>query len=163
MKVCGRCKEEKQFDQFGKKGNGYQSYCVRCRRIKQKEWVEANPERMQRRRDRAKQWAKDNPEKKRKHGLDWKKRNIESVREKGFAYHIEKTYGLSVDEYNKILENQNALCAICKENKKLWIDHNHSTGTVRGLLCPSCNSLIGYLETYEHLLTKAVQYLKKFE
>jgi len=97
--------------------------------------------------------------KKRKHSLDWKKRNIESVREKGFAYHIEKTYGLSVDQYNKMLKNQNGVCAICKKNKKLWIDHNHSTGEVRGLLCPSCNSLIGYLETYADLLDNAKQYL----
>lgn len=163
MKVCGRCKEEKSFDQFGKKGNGYQSYCIPCRRIKQKEWVAADPSRTEKARQRAKEWSRNNPEKKRQHSLNWKKRNIDSVKEKGFAYHINKTYGLTVEQYDQIFQNQSGCCAICNKNKKLWIDHDHNTGNVRGLLCPSCNTLVGYIETHIDLIEKTVEYIKDFE
>lgn len=51
------------------------------------------------------------------------------------------TYGLKKGEYDKLLEAQGGVCAICKEprNYRLAVDHDHKTGLVRGLLCKMCN------------------------
>ena len=55
---------------------------------------------------------------------------------------IEKTYGLSADDYGTLLEAQGGRCAICRarpKSKRLAVDHDHKSGAVRGLLCSRCN------------------------
>lgn len=69
------------------------------------------------------------------------------------------TYKLSKEDYFEMLNGQKEVCALCKERKKLCIDHNHTTGKVRGLLCYKCNLLIANLETNKHLLQEANIYL----
>lgn len=69
--------------------------------------------------------------------------------------------------YDWLLEEQNYSCAICgkseKENKqRLAIDHNHDTHQVRALLCRNCNTGLGAFKDDEVLLTKAIEYLKRF-
>lgn len=56
--------------------------------------------------------------------------------------HIERTYGLSAEEYDALLVKQGGKCAICRnrpKTKRLAVDHSHKTGEVRGLLCSRCN------------------------
>jgi recombination endonuclease VII len=65
--------------------------------------------------------------------------------------------------YSKLLEYQNGVCAICKEapnGKKLALDHDHTTGEIRGLLCSSCNWGIGWLKDNTQTLKLAIQYLE---
>lgn len=55
-----------------------------------------------------------------------------------------KNYGLTLEEYSTLYEQQNGLCALCARpatdfKKALFVDHDHETGVVRGLLCPHCN------------------------
>lgn len=161
MKICGRCKEEKPFDQFGKKGNGYQSYCIPCRRIKQKEWVAADPKRSERIRQRASEWTKNNPERAKANKDKYRAKNLESIKEKSAHQHRERTYGIAKEDYERMLNSQNEVCAICKKDSKLWVDHDHLTGIVRGLLCPSCNTLVGYIETHGHLIQDVLKYIQK--
>lgn len=63
--------------------------------------------------------------------------------------HVKKLYGLSYDEYWKIYEHQGGKCAICQratgQTKKLSVDHDHTTGLVRMLLCTRCNRMVGHL------------------
>lgn len=77
-----------------------------------------------------------------------------------------KKFGLSLNNYNQMYVNQNGLCAICKGNPKgyatLSIDHNHLTGKVRGLLCITCNSGIGFFKDNIDFLKKALDYLTKY-
>lgn len=66
-----------------------------------------------------------------------------------------------------LYEKQKGCCAICgkseKENKqRLSIDHNHATHQVRALLCRNCNTGLGAFKDDEHLLSKAIEYLKRF-
>ena len=56
------------------------------------------------------------------------------------------SYNITVNEYRSLLRSQGAVCAICQESKRLVIDHDHETNTVRGLLCHRCNILVGYIE-----------------
>lgn len=60
-------------------------------------------------------------------------------------------YGITLDDYNSVLEAQNGRCAICGElpSNHLCIDHDHKTGKVRGLLCISCNVALGWFEKLE--------------
>lgn len=77
--------------------------------------------------------------------------------------------GLSREDYNEILEQQNHKCAICGKPetycnqyglKKLAVDHDHVTGKFRGLLCQSCNTKLAVLENAE-FVHAAQEYLKK--
>ena len=72
-------------------------------------------------------------------------------------------YGITIDDYNRMLEEQNNVCAICKKNtkkKELAVDHNHTTGEVRGLLCSQCNVMIGQIETEDYIIYNAMKYLR---
>ena len=88
-------------------------------------------------------------------------------REKG--WHLKTIYKISMDEYNKILEKQNGLCAICSRPETsivrgkiplLSVDHDHNTGKIRGLLCAFCNHGIGRFRDDIDLMKKAIKYLE---
>lgn len=79
-------------------------------------------------------------------------------------------YGIAVEEIQKLDEAQHGCCAICGTHKSqiphaafkhnpLVIDHDHETGTVRGLLCPTCNAGLGHFKDNPTLLFKAAAYL----
>lgn len=80
-----------------------------------------------------------------------------------------RSYGISLDEYNDLLDKQDGKCRICKtsnpnglKNQKFFaVDHNHTTGEVRGLLCNNCNAAIGLFEENEETLYSAIEYLKE--
>jgi hypothetical protein len=74
-------------------------------------------------------------------------------------------FGITIEQWNKLFENQSGCCAICKMHqsefkRKLSVDHNHKTGTVRGLLCMECNTGIGKFKDSIDNLNEAISYLK---
>ena len=74
-------------------------------------------------------------------------------------------YGITLKEYNKMVEQQNNKCAICKNeykegNKKLAVDHCHKTGKIRGLLCSNCNPALGFLKEDLNIIKNLVRYIK---
>lgn len=78
-------------------------------------------------------------------------------------------YGISLDEFKKLEESQGGVCAICKQKemspriKYLSVDHDHTTGKVRGLLCSNCNNGLGRFKDSADLLRAAVDYIIKPE
>lgn len=70
-------------------------------------------------------------------------------------------YGLSLREYDALIEAQHWQCAICKREAKLVVDHDHATGRVRGLLCNPCNTALGLLAENTTALGRAIRYLKE--
>lgn len=74
-------------------------------------------------------------------------------------------YGLSEEDYLKLLTDQNHKCAICGKDetvvpkKRLFVDHCHESGKVRGLLCHHCNAALGHMYDSTKNLLKAVDYL----
>ena len=75
-----------------------------------------------------------------------------------------RMYGISVDDYNRMLEEQNHGCYICGKstaNRALDIDHDHKTGKVRGLLCSVHNRVLGLFDDDPELLLAAHIYLTK--
>lgn len=76
--------------------------------------------------------------------------------------HYQKTYGITLAQYNEMLIAQDGRCAICGAvTARLLVDHCHTTGKVRGLLCGPCNTGLGLFRDSVGALTKAVQYLKR--
>lgn len=72
-------------------------------------------------------------------------------------------YGIGDAEYQRMLEKQAGVCAICARpqlthRKYLDIDHCHSTGKVRGLLCSNCNRGLGYLQDDPTRILRLAQY-----
>ena len=90
------------------------------------------------------------------------------LRRRDFSYFLRWKYGIEIEEYERILKSQEGKCAICgfrpEENAsrehKLYVDHNHKTNKVRGLLCMNCNSAIGHFGEDLTSLKKAVEYLQ---
>jgi hypothetical protein len=82
-------------------------------------------------------------------------------------YHLKSEYNLTVEEYDNMLKQQGGTCAneFCDYGKdddhKLFVDHCHATGTVRGLLCHWCNSAEGYLKGSPEVAQGLTNYMKK--
>ena len=99
-------------------------------------------------------WEQNNPEK-----WEKQKRNLR----------FKRRYGITLDTYNTMLEDQNGVCKICGKlptgihssgsPHRLHVDHDHATGKVRALLCQYCNRGLGYFKDNEELLIKASEYL----
>ena len=73
-------------------------------------------------------------------------------------------YGITEDERQAMVDAQGGVCAICKGlpgSKGLHIDHCHETGRVRGMLCYSCNTLLGNAHDNPDILLAAISYLEK--
>jgi hypothetical protein len=76
-----------------------------------------------------------------------------------------RRYGLTPERYEEMLIEQGGRCAICSEEPKryrLHVDHDHTTGAVRSLLCGNCNSGIGMFREDPWLLRRASRYLVEF-
>lgn len=74
-------------------------------------------------------------------------------------------YGITVDDYNQLFQEQQGRCKTCNKHQselkdRLNIDHDHQTGKIRGLLCRSCNHALGLIEENIIILENMKQYLK---
>lgn len=118
-------------------------------------------------------YAKNKPSR-RAYYRDWSMKNKDKIKlyhakssskETKRRYRIKSAYGISLERYDEILLSQYGACAICgshpQEGARLVVDHDHTTGVVRGLLCRKCNLGIGHLGDSVELLLKAIQYLKQ--
>jgi membrane-bound lytic murein transglycosylase MltF len=83
-------------------------------------------------------------------------------------FHLKYKYGITLDQYESMLEEQGNCCAICKTDKPggngkyFYVDHNHTTNAIRQLLCHHCNFLIGYAKEDKSILLAAIQYLENW-
>lgn len=147
-KQCTRCKVEKPLAafHFEKCRQLYRSDCRECRR-KYRSERNKRPEVKQARNIYRRKAHQSNPDIKRSSRYRYK-------------------YGISLDDYNRMVEAQNGVCQICQRpprkeaGHKLCIDHSHVTGSVRGLLCTYCNTLIGMAGERILTLEQAIEYLR---
>ena len=96
----------------------------------------------------------------------WNANNPDKVRAQQLRTQMRK-YGITPQEYDALLEKQEGKCAICKETcavyGRLCVDHDHTTGKIRGLLCNHCNTGLGKFKDKVELLDVAIEYLKRNE
>jgi hypothetical protein len=117
-------------------------HCAECTRISVREWSRRNKEKVKL---RNRLYSKNNPNRQREISL-------------------RRYYGITLGEYNRLFLSQNGCCAICNIHqsllkKRLFVDHDHTTKEIRGLLCSKCNFLIGQANDSPTLLTNAIKYL----
>jgi hypothetical protein len=84
------------------------------------------------------------------------------------ARHLKRKYGISVEDYDQLLASQDGKCAICdatecQSGSALAVDHCHSTGKVRGILCRDCNTTLGKFNDDRSRFFKAIAYLGRAE
>ena len=144
-KTCPECEKSlSRTDNFGirntKHGVFLRSLCLACEREKGKLYREKNAGNVAFR----------------------LKRNVSS-----YKSNLVKKYGIDIEFYNKLLEKQEGKCSIClseknkiKNRDRLEVDHCHSTGKIRGLLCSSCNRALGLLGEDSRRLKRALEYLE---
>lgn len=145
-KICSKCKTEKDCTEFNRRENNrLSSWCKSCVKIKTSEW------------------EKKNKSKKKIYMVKWNNSNKDVKRNA----ELKCKYGITLEQYNKMLKSQQYRCAICGNTgngKALHLDHNHITGQVRGLICYNCNTGLGQFKTDEHndkLLMLATQYIRR--
>ena len=100
----------------------------------------------------------------------WRKEKTKSDPDFEFNQRLKKHFKITTDDYFEMHKKQNGVCAICEENEKaishrsghimrLAVDHCHTTGKIRGLLCSACNKSLGGFKDSAELLNKAINYL----
>jgi hypothetical protein len=137
-KICSRCKKGKPVSDFFKdkyKKSGLTSACKVC--------------------------------KKNSHAV-WKSRNKQKVMQTSRKNNYKRQYGITIDDWNEMFEEQQGRCAICDKHQsnepmRLHVDHNHTTGQVRELLCSNCNRMLGCAKEDTEILEKAINYLNKHD
>jgi len=146
--LCTKCKKEKPASEFYKaKGmkSGRHSYCKACHKV----WNDNKYKK-----DKVKVLATNKR---------WADNNLDKRRDIAFRY----SYGITLEDYDRMFAEQRGVCKICGADQKgtagqqrLAVDHCHATGKVRGLLCVSCNTMLGKIETNPSLLDNIKEYLK---
>lgn len=97
---------------------------------------------------------------------DYNKRNREGLALKQRAVVLRKTYGITVEDYDRMFAEQGGVCALCRRpepdrrRKYLSVDHCHRNGNVRALLCSRCNKGLGHFLDDPVLLRLAADYLE---
>lgn len=136
-KTCSRCGISKSVDLFSNykhSSDGKKAACKSCQKAYNDKWDRENKEK---KKDSARWWS------------------------------IKNKYNISKEEYLSLLESQNHKCKICNLESSdnlhnyLYVDHCHQTNEIRGLLCKSCNSLLGMAKDDVEILENAIKYLKE--
>ncbi len=173
LKTCLYCPT--QFD--ASTGNGRQLVCKEHKKHHAKEirrkCYEKNKEQYK---ARARAWALANPDKRKKQGREFYDRNALQIKERirlrhqsnpalgrgrAMKYKLKAHYGMTVEDYTSLFSEQEGKCAVCREafDNRPNVDHCHTTGAVRGLLCRSCNTGLGMFKDSTERLQQAILYL----
>jgi hypothetical protein len=137
--ICRSCKKHLPFEKFSKQAScksGYRKTCKDCHNQYVREV-----------------WYKKNSSKQIASSKKWKDNNKNRV--------LAQRYKCDLEIIEKLLEL--GKCQICESKENLHIDHCHSSGKVRGILCRSCNIGIGNFEENIERINSAISYLKKHQ
>lgn len=173
MKECCRFKtgncaslinpqSEENFALDRRRPDGLTPHCKSCLK-------KYRDENKQQRNEVIKEWRKNNSEKLREYSL--KKNALEHTKKRMQRYRLKKRYGITTDYWNQMLIKQDNKCGICRIDMKtfvnnipretvLHVDHDHVTGKIRGLLCSTCNKLLGLAKENPVFLRVAASYLE---
>lgn len=165
-KICTKCKLTKPLSDFHKctiSKDTFAYYCKKCTASYAKKYNSLPEQKVKAAIRRKIRYQKEDKEYRRKQQREW--RNTKGGRRKYLNSHLKALYGITLEQYEKMFEEQNGVCAICKQpeiNRRLSIDHRHSDGIVRALLCTKCNYLVGIIESsFWGLKDKVFDYIER--
>lgn len=113
----------------------------------------------------SKRYRERNPEKYKESQKKFRDNNKQYMSERQRKYQLKFNYGITEADYGSMLAMQTSRCGICGTDKltgkwkRFAVDHDHTTGRVRGLLCNECNRGIGLLKDNPDILRKAAEYI----
>lgn len=143
MKRCADCGQDLPLESFSKSGKYLRSYCKPCSNERSRRYGQANKAR---RNERLREWRRANPE---------------AARAKDLRARLMRKYNLTPEQVEAMAESQRGRCLLCDASSRdLVVDHCHDTGRVRGLLCRSCNTLVGQVELAPVILDRIGEYLR---
>lgn len=146
IKVCSICKKEFPISNFRLRRGKPRTDCKICQDTRIKEWVNENRDRVN------------------ENHRNWRARNKAITKRWWKHKNLIKKYGITLEQYDEMYTSQGGKCKICKDvYEVLYVDHNHSTNKVRGLLCNKCNSAIGFLGEKEENFISAMEYLRSYD
>ena len=128
---CGEIKEHSFFYRSKNHKDGCSSYCKVCQNLRSTSYTREN------------------------------KNKIPTT-----GYSLKRRYGITTQDYLNLLKLQENKCAICKTSechtgRNFSVDHCHTTGKIRGLLCAHCNVGLGNFKDNSLLLKEAITYLER--
>ncbi len=140
--------------------DGRRNDCKACNLAEKRQRYLADPAAVK---ARVKQWQQENPE--RLNAYRRARRLEPEVKLRERAGHLKRKYGITVEQYDAMLEAQGGGCCICgrppREDISLHVDHDHSTGEIRGILCFRCNNALADFQDDQQLLQEAADYLDR--
>lgn len=145
----------KKIDDGLKSWERYRLKDIEAYRRRKRDYARTNEEQVKYRREYMRMWTEKNREKYNKWAREYHQKNkwkydTPEFKRRMRSYHLNRTFGITLEDYENLLTKQNNVCAICQQSKllkrKLNIDHDHNTGKIRGLLCTSCNGKLGWYE-----------------
>ncbi len=107
-----------------------------------------------------------NKEDKLQRAKKYREQNRDEVNHRIRNSNYKKLYGITIEDFDRMYNEQNGCCAICKRHstnfkKRLCVDHNHITGKARQLLCDDCNQAIGRFQENIEIMQEAINYIRK--
>lgn len=176
-KVCPRCKIEKlaeEFDRSKGRSDGLSVYCKACN----KEYREANKSRILAqkkeyyksvREDKLeynKKYFQNNKEKIRDGSRRYYEANKQKIIKRSKARRYRVDFGISIEDFEKRLALQQNRCLGCgkefTEKGDACLDHNHTSGKIRGILCRNCNLAVGGAKDSIEIIKKVINYIIKY-
>lgn len=153
MKICSKCGIEKPLSDFNlekKNKDGRRGYCKACEYGSHRTYYLKHKDKVH---TQQRNWDRSHPD-------------------KVYNWYLRKHYGITIQEYTGLLEAQGGVCAICRlpntarnpntgKPKRLYVDHDHLTGAIRGLLCNQCNQAIGCFAEDPDRMVRAMEYLEQ--
>jgi hypothetical protein len=157
VKTCKACGASKPLSDYYANPAGRQGTrpeCKNCTRASRKQWYEKNREREI---QRVLAWQREHPEMLRERMDAFRVAGKKKISDR--RSHLKRKYGLTLEDFDAMLESQGGGCAICGRPDADNVDHDHETGRVRGILCWNCNVAIGQFEDDADRVVMAAAYL----
>ena len=159
MKTCRKCnREDVSFYKDKNGADGYRTTCKLCDIDKSKAWNKLNALKHV---AHEKKYRESNSEKMKLNKSNYVINNQRSVKNSALKYN----YNINIDQFELMKQEQNNSCAICNKHedsliRPLCVDHSHSSGKVRSLLCAHCNSALGLNEENKEIARNLLKYLE---